>query len=123
MRVYRMVDKDGHGPFSSINSPIDYVSHHKTPYTMIFGKCDTFRKSVLAKLGKPEWVFAWDTERRMFEFFTNAERIEEMGFVILCLDVADDSLVFEDGQVLFNKSNVNEVERWTPTEFVKMFKA
>ena len=42
----------------------------------------------------------------------------ELGFFIACLDVDDDSLVFDDGQVLFDNDHAKEVERYTITAFV-----
>lgn len=106
MRVYRLQNKDGFGPFHMGSSIIGFITNHKIPEDM----CSTHSKDyVSSKLGRESWVFAWNKKELMCAFFKGPfSPLDNSGYRVVVFDVLLDSIVFEDGQVLFDREGANQ---------------
>lgn len=105
MIVYRLQDSEGHGPFYYQSSLFGFIRNHAEPQEMAkAGKASHSLEKVNDWLGAENCVFAWNCLYLMADFMRFPINADNAGFRVVVFDVADDSIVFDDGQVLFDRS-------------------
>lgn len=105
MIVYRLQDVEGNGPFNSDSYLGGYIRNHNEPCQMgRSGQATHSYEHICGRLGMSEYVFAWNSWERMADFMRFPINADRAGYRVVIFDVADDSIVFHDGQVLFDRN-------------------
>lgn len=105
MKIYRLENAKGKGPFNVKPGMDRCLSHHLTPYSMNASVGLTYSELDSLLMNK-KLAFGWKTKKQMKDFFPRKREAitvaQEMGFKISVYDAVA-VLIFPDGQILFRK--------------------
>jgi len=104
MLVYRLEDKQGHGPFWRGQPVCQYLKCHQDPEKML--KSAGLNRKCFNRLCNLGWKFAWSSQELYDKFFATEKGrklAKDKGFDLVIKEVKY-FVVFEDGQVLYKES-------------------
>lgn len=105
MKIYRLENAKGKGPFNVKSGMDACLRHHPTPYCMNSSVGITNRDLTLLLMNK-KLAFGWKTKKQMKDFFPRKREAitvaQKMRFRISVYDAVA-VLVFPDGQILFHR--------------------
>ena len=118
MKIYRLENYKGLGPFSASQNMVKYLISHNDPETMLESvglSAEEFQRVTDFGL-----LFGWSTREFMKNFFRNPEKaIKKASDMKMKISVyeEDNYFLFEDGQVMFLKTT-EPIERISLRDFL-----
>lgn len=121
MRVYRLENYKGKGPFSASQGMVNYLKPHKDPESMLDSACLTPEEfDFVTNNGL---VFGWKSKELMLNFFKNKEssikRACEMKMKISEYE-SSTYFIFEDGQILSTCYKKDLLNKWSLKDFFNL---
>lgn len=118
MKIYRLENYKGSGPFSASQNMVQHLVRHNDPETMLGSVGLTPEE--FERVTDFGMLFGWSTRELMKNFFRNPERaIKKASDMKMKISVyeEDNYFLFEDGQVMFLKTK-EPIERISLREFL-----
>lgn len=113
LKVYRLENKEGYGPFYKKQTIVNLLTEHNDPDNPLMLKSAGL-KSIDDLKNENHLVFGWKSKKLMYRFVKDFKIAKEYGYFVNCYEVDKwSTLRFYDGQVMFNKNtsvSVQEVD-------------
>jgi hypothetical protein len=116
MRVYRIENKNGRGP---------YNGRGDLPYTVLDGcpahQPDPRDDGFGSRWNKPDYYFGFASLDQLFDWFGDIlEHLDRYGFSLTVWEVDESFVELGGRQLAFNKSEATLIERRQPTELLEL---